>query len=56
VRQRFHCVAGLHGDDFYTQRPRGLNLLKRQAAERAMVSRALRSLSAIFCFAAKMKR
>ena len=33
VRQRFHGVAGLHGDDLDAQRTRGLDLLQRQAAE-----------------------
>src|SRR6266705_6170231 len=34
VRQRFHGIAGLHGNDLYPQRPRRLNFLERQAAER----------------------
>src|SRR5713226_10596279 len=34
VRQRFHGIAGLHGDDLDAQRPRRLDFLERQAAER----------------------
>src|ERR1700681_2970009 len=34
MRQRFHGIAGLRGDDLDSQRARGLNFLERQAAER----------------------
>ena len=34
VRQRFHGVAGLYGNDFYPQRSRRLNFLERQSPER----------------------
>src|SRR6266403_736546 len=34
VRQRFHGVAGLHGDDLDAQRARGLDFVEREAAER----------------------
>src|ERR1700736_1679539 len=34
VRQRFHGVAGLHGDDLDAQGTRGLDFIQRQAAER----------------------
>ena len=33
-RHRFHRIAGLHGDDLDSQRPRGLYLGQRQAPER----------------------
>src|ERR1700755_956208 len=34
VGERFHGVAGLHGDDLDAQRPGGLDFLQRQPAER----------------------
>src|ERR1035437_657343 len=33
VRQRFHGIAGLHGNDLDAQRARSLNFLERQPAE-----------------------
>jgi hypothetical protein len=33
VGERFHGVAGLHGDDLDAQGARGLDLVERQAAE-----------------------
>ena len=33
VGERFHGIAGLHGDDLDAQRARGLDLVERQAAE-----------------------